>query len=319
MRMSMIGFAFPVLVSGYLYVSSLVQAASSNMPAAVVLAVLVLGLLSGYVLEWPSVFKGNANIRIGAPEIKIFVAVICGAVASYWLNTRIGLGPVLGEGLVLILAALTFPALGAPIASGAFLGMVTAKVFPGFEHLLLAAAIAGVINVLAKDVMGGFGGKLGAMGASGCVIAALFTGNKFTAGAVPDLSITPYIIVTGIVAGVASYMINNNLKHGPVMSAGVISVLGALVLPVLFPKVGASMATVCAYAAIAGMSSRARIPSEGFMAVVGALAGVGYMFGSPFLGGAGGKAGTTALGSVIAVWGWLGLSKRFSGKQSQAA
>ncbi|HHY12868.1 MAG TPA: hypothetical protein GX529_09595, partial [Firmicutes bacterium] len=124
MKRSMIGFAILAAISGYLYVTGLVQSISLGSLAAAPLAVAVLTLAAGYRFELPTA-QNAENEPLDASDLKLFVSVIGGALASYWLNVTLGLGAVLGAGLVAVLAALILPGLSVPITCGSFCGMAS--------------------------------------------------------------------------------------------------------------------------------------------------------------------------------------------------
>lgn len=314
MKRSILGFAILVAISGYLCITGLVQSIVLGSLTAVPLAIAVTALFSGYVFEWPTALDAE-NPPLTGSDLKLFISVIGGALASYYLNIVLGLGGVLGAGLVAVLAALILPSLSVPITCGSFCGMTSPKVLPGMAYLLLAAAIAGVIFVLAKEVMNGFGGKLGAIAASGCTLAALLTGNQMLAASVPDWPTGKYIVLITIISAEASFVINTRLKHGAVMGTGIVSVVGGLVLPALFPDIGGTLAIACACGSYAGMSTRARIANEWFMAIVGIVSGLMFVWATPYLGGIGGRLGTIALGSVIAIWGAISIYRKIAAKR----
>lgn len=92
--------------------------------------------------------------------------------------------------------------------------------------------------------------------------------------------------------------------NGPVLASSVVGMLGGLVLPVVFPAQGANLAVVAICASFGGMSSRERLPNAWAVLAVGVFTGVVFIFSTPHLGGAGGKLGTIAFGSVLAVSGF---------------
>lgn len=315
-KRSVLGFFALASISAYLYITGLIQSISLGSPAAAPIAVAVLLLGAGYILEWPSAWNaGNPPLEVS--DFKTFIAVIAGALVSHWLNVGLGLGAVLGSGLVGVVAAVILPELSAPIYCGSFCGMASTEVLPGIGHLILSSAIAGIVFVLAKETMNGFGGKLGATAATGCTIAALLTGNKMLEPPVPDWNTGRYIVLVTVVSAVAAYLIGNRLNHGGVMGSGLISVVGGLILPALFPDIGGSLAAACACGSYAGMSSRGRIPNEGYVAVAGAIAGLILIWGCSCIGGIGGRLGTTGLGGVMATWSGLQVSRKLLAQQSE--
>jgi hypothetical protein len=169
------------------------------------------------------------------------------------------------------------------------------------------------VYVLTLAVFGGFGGKLGTIAASGCVITWLCISTEFVHPAVPKWDVGLLLVVTAVVATVATYWLNNTRKQGPVMASAVVGLLGGLLLPALHKDAGAMMAAVAICASFAGMSNTKRMPSWIPMAVVGVSVGLVYMFANPFIGGTGGKLGTMAFGSTMAVRGLMDLVAKFTG------
>ncbi len=315
MKRSVLGFAVLVGLSGYLYTISLVHSMSSGSVAVIPLAITLIALAIGYIFEWPTAKKAK-NASLSVEDFKLFISVIGGALLSHWFNVTLGLGAVVGAGLVTVLGALVFPSLGAPITCGSFCGMASTQVLPGISYLVLGSAIAGIIFVFAKETMNGFGGKLGAMAASGCTIATLMTHNKMLVPSIPDSSTANYVVFITLISTLASYVVNIRLKHGPIMGSGIVSVVGGLILPILFPEIGATLATACACGSYAGMCSTDRIPNELLIALAGTIAGLVMVWGAPCIGGIGGRLGTTAFGSVIAVWSLIRIYDRFVAKRT---
>ena len=68
------------------------------------------------------------------------------------------------------------------------------------------------------------------------------------------------------------------------------------------------MVVICA--SFAGMSGKNRFPHTWLMLIAGLFSGLVFMFSLPSLGGAGGKLGTIAFGSVIALKGIMELLDR---------
>ncbi len=140
--------------------------------------------------------------------------------------------------------------------------------------------------------------------------------NPLLTGSVPGWDVGFRMIITSVVAAVLAYYVNVRMGKGAVLGSALVGLAGGLVLPALFPEIGGSLATVCIAASFAGMSSKARIPNELLMAVAGVIVGLVFMFSSPCLGGAGGKLGTTAFGSVIAVNAAYKLAQRIGGQKT---
>ncbi|HHY44249.1 MAG TPA: hypothetical protein GX512_00870 [Firmicutes bacterium] len=309
------GFLLLAATCSLLYYYALMVSIETSPLVAVVLGVVCLSLLYGFYLEWPAISAKWEGPVFPVKDLKLFLSVFVGALVSYWLNVNLGLGAVVASALVGVLAGVVVPAYGVPIYCGSFVGMASPKVL-NETGIILAAAVAGVIYVLAQDVFNGFGGKLGTIACSGCILACTFLRHPLLSGVVPTWDVGSRLIVTSVVAAVAAYYVNVRMGKGAVLGSALVGLAGGLILPALFPEIGASLATVAICASFAGMSSKARIPNELLMAIAGVIVGLVFMFSSPYLGGAGGKLGTTAFGSVIAVNAAHKLASKIGGQKS---
>jgi hypothetical protein len=91
------------------------------------------------------------------------------------------------------------------------------------------------------------------------------------------------------------------------MASGIVGVVAGLILPVLFPEIGGTLAVMAICASFVGMSSAKHFPNALPLAVAGLFLGLIFIYSMPFLGGAGGKLGTMAFGSGLAVRGFMDL------------
>lgn len=281
-----------------------------------VIGLAFLGLLYGVYLERREVVKAPAEGPLfPRKDLYLFISVVAGAALSYWLSVNMKLGAVVGAALVGLLAGVLIPAYAVPVYCGSFVGQASPKVFDSGE-MLLAAIIAGIVYVLAQDVFNGFGGKLGTIAYAGGILFALLGGETLLSSQVPGWDVGQQTVLTSVIAAVVTYLVNVKLGKGAVVASALVSLAGGLVLPAAFQATGAALATVCMCASFAGMSSKARISNEGLMAIAGVLVGLVFVYGSPYLGGAGGKLGTTAFGSVVAVNALAKVAHTLSGKKA---
>jgi hypothetical protein len=276
------------------------EALSSGAALIIVLGIALLTLLVGLFHETKTITAASSGPVFPANDLYIFASVVVGSLVSYWLSVNMGLGSIVAAALVGVVGGTLLPAYGAPLYCGAFVGMASPKVLDDTQ-LLIAGVIAGIIYVLAQDVLNGFGGKFGTIACAGCIVAAQCFSKPLLSSAIPTWDVGKKIILTSVIAAVVTYLINVRMGKGGVLASGIVGLVGGLILPVLFPQIGGTLATVCICASFAGMSAKTRISNEILMAVVGVLVGLVFMYSSPHLGGAGGKLGTTAFGSVIVV------------------
>ena len=284
----------------------------------VVVTLILLGLLFEIVREGQELSKVKLDGVFTQKNLLNFASVFFGALISYTLSVNVGLGAVVGAGLVGVVAALVFPDYGPPIYCGAFVGMASTNLLSNHGDLAIASVVAGVVYVLTVSIFSGFGGKLGTIAFTGCVVAGLCLPGEFSNPPVPAWDVGWLIVVYSIVAAVVTFCISIHLEHGAVMASGVVGLVGGLVLPAVHPDIGTTLAPMVICASFAGMSSAKRFPHAVLMAIAGLVAGLVFIYCMPFLGGAGGKLGTIAFGSVMAVPGYVHLAERLrtAGKRS---
>jgi hypothetical protein len=109
-------------------------------------------------------------------EVFWIVGAVFSAVSTYWLHIRFKVNPVLASSAVtLLLAVSVIPftesaewVQAIPYAGigGSFIGMSAKKNVKGFETVLLAAILFGVIFIHSSQFFEGFGG---ALGTSACI------------------------------------------------------------------------------------------------------------------------------------------------------
>ena len=243
------------------------------------------------------------EIKWGLQDLGNFTSVVGGAVLTFALSTDLGLGPVVAASLVGILATLALRRFDVPIYCGAFVGMASRGYLCEYGHLVLASVLAGVVFVLSKAAFNGFGGKLGTIAFIGCIGAGLLTGRACSSVPVPGWDVGVYLVGYSVLAAVLTYVLNVRLKNSPVISSGLVGLAGGLILPVVHPDMGGILAVMVICASFAGMSNRQRVPNELYLVIAGVLCALVFMYSHPHLGGAGGKLGTIAFGSVIATAG----------------
>lgn len=230
-----------------------------------------------------------------------FSGVVIGAISTFVLNHDIGLGAVLAAGLVGIIGALIFPSYAAAIYCGAFIGMSSSEIFHGYIHVIIAAFVAAIVFLATKYVFTGFGGKLGTIAFIGVAISVVLSEKKFLKVQKPEWKILPLIVIFSVLGAVTTYILNVRLKKDPVMSSAAVGISAGLLLPQIYPEFGEILATIVICASFAGMSSKERIPNEFYMILTGIICAITFVYTFSYLGGAGGKLGTIAFGSVIVV------------------
>jgi len=302
-----VGFLVLTIIVLLVYGLGTIEAWGLQPIAGIALTIITLGLL----YKIANLARGLSNVQADGlftqQNLLNFLAVVGGLVVTFYLNHTIGLGAVVAAGLVQILAALILPKYGAPIATGAYAGMASCNLLCDPTGEVIAAVTAGLVFVLTTPVFGGFGGKLGTIGVSGCIATGLCTVGVFSSPSVPGWDVGWIIVLVSIVSAVITYAINHYLKHGAVMASGVVGTVAGLILPALFPEIGGSLAVMAICASFVGMSSTKHFRNAWPMVAAGLFIGLIFIYSSPYLGGAGGKLGTMAFGAGLSVRGFLDL------------
>ncbi|MBU1992337.1 MAG: hypothetical protein ABH856_02770 [Patescibacteria group bacterium] len=126
------------------------------------------------------------KIRVGAISFirgyHLILGGFAGAVATYYLSINLGLGPVIAAGLVGTLVSFLsvfknerIGEIPAVAYCGAFVGMSSSMVLENLLVVSLAGLVAGIVFVIAKNVFGGIGGKLGTMAFISVAITVFLT------------------------------------------------------------------------------------------------------------------------------------------------
>lgn len=244
-----------------------------------------------------------------------FVTTVAGAWATYWISEHLNLGPVAGSALVGLMGALVSPAYAVSIYCGSFVGMSSAALLASLPELLLAGSICGLVFVLAEDTLNGLGGKLGTIAFSGTLLTGLGLKRQFLITPVPGPGLAWQIILWATLAAIFTYWLSMSLKHGPVLASSAVGLMGGLLLPALFPENGSLLAVVVICASFTGMSSSKRFASPWPMIAAGLITGFIFLYSLPVFGGTGGKLGSIAFGSSLAVWGFQTTYVRWKAKR----
>ncbi len=300
-----IGFLILAIMALSIFGFATYQAWTTQPLVGVIATLLLLGLLYTFVSEAQGLSKAKAEALFSQKNLITFAAVVVGALVSYTLNLNLKLGAVLAASIVGVVGGFLVKDYAAPLYAGSFVGMSAKALLAGHGQAAIAAVIAGIVYVLTLAVFGGFGGKLGTIAVTGSVLAGLILAGKFSHPAVPAWSVGWQLLVVSLVAAVAAFYLNNNLKQGPVIGSAAVGLAAGLIGKAV-PSFG-PLATMAICASFLGMSNTKRFPSILPLGVAGLVVGLAYMFSAPFIGGAGGKLGCISFGSGMAVRGCMDL------------
>lgn len=304
---SILGYLILWVFTVALFGIGLVESGGYHATVVIIKALWIVGFVFEAVREWKSAYSAESREqRFDFPKDSAsFISVIVGAVVAYWISVTLGRGAVVGSALVGLYAATMIKTLAVPLYCGSFVGMASAQVL-GYPELLLAGAIGGGIFVLGKHVFNGFGGKLGTVAFAACISAALITGSPFVGGPVPGWDVGGLLVFYCVVGAMFTFILNIWFGHGPVMASAVVGLAGGLLLPAAYGAPAGNLYAIGVFSAsFAGMSGTNRFERSFWMIPAGVMCALIIMYTAPYLGGAGGKLGTTAFGAVIGVRGLM--------------
>ncbi|MWV65991.1 hypothetical protein GRS48_14355 [Halorubrum sp. JWXQ-INN 858] len=282
---------------------------------AAILVAAVTAVVAGAHAEWWTLRAALARASedgvlrpslVEAREVvAIPAAVLVGAVSTYGLAVEGGVTPVVGAGAIGVAAALVAPTRAVPAYCGAFVGMTSPALFDTYVATTAAAGVAAVLFLAARPVYHGVGGKLGTTAFVGVTLTAVATTRPFPTAAIPGREAVLLVVVTAVVAAVVTFSLHVRVGGSAVFASGLVGVVAGAGFPLALGSAGTLPAAAAFGASFAGMSDTGRLPDERWVALAGALVGVVVVYTSPFLAGSGGKLGTIAFGSSLAVHGGL--------------
>lgn len=280
---------------------------AESLLVGVFLVVVTAGVLFGTLFESRRVLRTTTVAARAVGESgRIVVAILGGTILTLAITIELGLSPVVAAGLVGIAAALVTPNAAVPAYCGAFVGMTSPDLFTTYWHAVLAGGVASAVYLLVQPVFHGIGGKLGTTAFVGAAITVVLTAGTFHSDPLPGGNTILLVVGYSAVGAVATFSLHTRLLSNPVLASGIVGVVGGVGLPALYGPPGGLMAAGVFAASFAGMTTRERIPDERWILLTGVIVGIVVVYTMPYLGGSGGKLGTIAFGSSLAVYGFLG-------------
>ena len=289
------------------------EAWTAHWLGGVLTSIILIGALIGVYHEGKSAFSAEPQVEPLRQTALEVLAVLIGGLGAYTLAHDVGLGPVVAASLVGIVAHLVVPNLSAAVYTGAFVGMTSDLLLLTHTEVLLASLASGVVYYLTKPLFPGVGGKLGTIALIGTTLMSLSLQRIFLVAPLPDFQTSLEILIIALIATPLTFYLSAAHGNGPVLASSVVGMISGLVLHVIYPEMGTNLAVVAICASFAGMSSRERLPNFGMVMLVALFTGVVFIFSTPHLGGAGGKLGTIAFGSVLAA---VGFRRILRGKRA---
>ncbi len=311
--MRWLGFTILVFMTLLLFVQTAVSSLESESFMVPFLSIIVVGFVWDAFRELPAKQPAPKELK-GYPMV--LIAVVAGTLLAYFANIYLGLGAIIAASLVGLVGAATVKEYAVEVYCGAFVGMVSPDVLHDFGHTVIAGVIAGTIFFLTRDVFKGYGGKLGAIAFSSWILVSISSRCRLLDELEEFRHFGVSIMLFSLGAAVLTYLLSIRLRNGPVFASSLVGLLGGLLLPAFGAENAAVLAAVVMAASFVGMSSREKLRSEAAVLFSGLIMGIMFIYSANHFGGAGGKLGTLAFGSVASSRGLVSLGRMIIRKRA---
>ncbi len=275
------------------------------------LVIVSVGLLYGLKKEWDTTATVETyDVPTVRTDAQYVTAVMGGAIVTLIFTIELPVSSIVAASLVALFGALIIPKFAVAIYCGAFVGMTSPLLFTTYTQALLAGFLAGGVFVLCRPVFDGVGGKLGTTAFVAATAVVAVTVAEFHSDPLPSLTTQFLIYLYAVSGAVVTFMLSVRFDRGPVVASATVGAISGILLPVIYPTDGSLLAAVVFCASFVGMVSADRLADEFRVAVAGAVAGLIFIYTTPYVGGSGGKLGTIAFGACLTVWGGEALIQR---------
>ncbi|MDO7975713.1 hypothetical protein [Oceanotoga teriensis] len=300
MGLKYISFIIISFFTIYLFGLSFISSFQDNIYVFLVLLFLILGILNSIIREFFLISKKDKKFLKFNFEDIFFVFL--GAFIAYVLNIYLKQGAIIAASLVGIISSSFLKNKSIPIYTGAFAGMVSPDLYHDFYHIIIVSLITGIFYVLSKDVFKGIGGKLGATAFVSWVLLSFIFDFSFIKGEFYyDLDFVVFFI--SFLGVFLTFFLQYYLNKDLVASSSILSLLGALIFPVIFFEKGVDLSVLFMASTFAGMSTDKKINNFAFMVLVSFFVSIIFVYSYSHFGGGGGKLGTISFGCVLGVKG----------------
>lgn len=285
----------------FLFFISSLSAVSENIPLFLLFIIMNIGLIYSVAEEFMSMRKCE-KFRIYYKDIFFSIA---GGLFTYILNIYLLQGPVISASLTGIIGSSFFPKYSVPMYAGAVAGMISPAVNHNPVYMLMVLILTGTMYAFLKNTYSGVGGKLGASSFSAWFIFYYIFNINLLNNPYEEENFLILLIIP-LIGLFSTFILQHYFKREIVASSSVISLLGALIFPVIFKNSSQNFSAVLMAATFAGMSSKDRIKNIYEIFIIAVFISVSFIYSYTHFGGSGGKLGALAFGSVLSE---IGLKK----------
>jgi hypothetical protein len=260
--------------------------------------IIVLGIIviSLFLLGSMKLLRDNREIsfKIKVTDLDILYSAI-GVIATYELATLLSVNVVIASALMGLLGYLIIRKNSVAFYCGTFAGMTSYEIFNHYEILVLAG-ICGLVYLIIKNILNGYGGKLGTTAFISTLFTAVILGKSYLSS---TGSYNIALLLAFSVAGVMiTYLLNNKLDQSAVLSSALPSLIVAIVIQLLWSE-GLIYSGIFFTASFIGMSDIKKVPNIYVSILLGIILGVVFILFFNSFNGFGGKMGLMAMLSLF--------------------
>ncbi len=234
------------------------------------------------------------EIRITFIDIDIFYALV-GAIATYTLTRTLPISNIISSASIGLIGYVLFKKNSFAIYCGSFVGMTSSDLF-NYYQLLLAGVVCGLVFVVVKQILNGYGGRLGTIAFISTAIIALFF-NKTSLIVEQNYSIL-LVFIASILGVTITFLIHNNLKQSVILASVIPSLLIAVIIEIFFKNLMVYSA-VFFTASFLGMADNKNISNILSALFAGVVMSIIFLSFFNFFNGFGGKMGMSAFVSLV--------------------
>lgn len=130
--------------------------------------------------HYNQLIKSEDKFKLNKRASHMLICSFVGATLTWFINHKMGYGPVIANGLVGVMAAIFLPnSLAGITYTSSFIGMSSLLMIPSIGSAALASVIVGLILIITMEIYAGIGGKGGTTAALATIITKIIT-NIFT-------------------------------------------------------------------------------------------------------------------------------------------
>lgn len=239
--------------------------------------------------------KEEFDIEYGK-EVIYSLVIFVSALIVYFFGVELQIDKNITVGLLALLFGLFLKKYAPEATLGAFIG-AGIYVNSGYLGVIIVSLIVSVVRIIFKGVFTDLGGKLGTTAFVGGLVAFIFLQESFGTGQEKNIIDLIPILSVSLTSAFLTFVLNNELKLGPVTAYGIIILFGSIFLLFNATK-NLDLSSVVYGAALIGMSKKQECENYFIVIFASFIFSLFAIVGISFI-NVGGRSGLLALISVI--------------------